>query len=92
MTEHHCHALGCDRPCAPERLMCVQHWKRVPAAQRQEVWNHYREGQCRDKNPSLAWLIAARRAICSVAIAEGRMTPAEAEERLAHLESLRNEV
>lgn len=35
--KHHCHALGCDTPCAPRMLMCRACWMRVPPALRLEV-------------------------------------------------------
>lgn len=44
----------------------------VPKAIQQEVWKHYRPGQCDDKNPSEAWHKAADAAIAAVAAKEGR--------------------
>lgn len=79
---HHCHAIGCPTPCPPEFLMCRPHWKMVPLPLQRDVWNHYRVGQCDDKNPSGEWMIAAERAIVAVAVREKRLTPAQAQERV----------
>ena len=72
MEQHLCHAIGCDVRCPPNRLMCAPHWFMVPEAQRRAVWRLYRPGQEVDRNPSQAYLEAARAAINSVAAAEGR--------------------
>lgn len=79
---HTCHAIGCETPCPPEFLCCPKHWKMVPFPIQREVWRNYRIGQCDDKKPSGAWMIAAERAIVCVAVKEKRMTPAEAERRV----------
>jgi hypothetical protein len=69
---HTCHARGCDVPCKPELLMCRRHWGRVPRVVQQDVWKHYRPGQCDDKDPSPAWHRAADAAIGAVAVKELR--------------------
>lgn len=68
---HHCHALGCNTPCEPEKLMCLLHWRMVPASMQRAVWNAYRPGQCDDKDPSPRWHEAADYAIAAVAEREG---------------------
>lgn len=46
--------------------MCGRHWRMVPRHIRHRVWAHYRDGQCADKRPSLAWMEAADDAIRAV--------------------------
>lgn len=46
--------------------MCLRHWRMVPKDLQQFVWQHYRPGQCDDKNPSNAWFEAADAAIDAV--------------------------
>jgi len=66
--KHTCHANGCTKPCAPEKLMCSSHWKQVPEHLQKDVYKHYTPGQCRNMNLlKVEWLRAARRAINSVA-------------------------
>jgi hypothetical protein len=60
---HHCHAKGCSVEVKPELLMCYKHWRMVPKAIQKKVWEHYRPGQCNDKNPSKEWHQAADEAI-----------------------------
>lgn len=52
--------------------MCPRHWFMVPRELRDEVWRHYRRGQCDDKNPSKEWHAAADAAIAYVAKLERR--------------------
>lgn len=66
MSAHHCHANNCTAATSPRMLMCAAHWRMVPKALQQAVYDAYRPGQERDKNPSLAWVRAARAAINSV--------------------------
>lgn len=73
MSEHKCHAIGCETSCAPEFLMCRPHWALVPKKLQVEVWRNYRPGQCNDKRPSREYLEAAKAAIRSVALKEGRL-------------------
>lgn len=79
---HHCHAMGCEIPVPPEKLMCITHWRFVPKWIQASVWESYRPGQCDDKQPSRRWVIAATRAICAVAVREGVMTKEQAEDRI----------
>jgi hypothetical protein len=51
---------------------CKRHWFMVPKAIRDRIWATYRPGQCDDKNPSRAYLLAAREAVVAVAEKEGR--------------------
>lgn len=66
MTEHKCHAIGCQNPVQPALLMCLKHWKMVPTAIKRKVWSHFRREQCDDKKLSEEWLIAAKEAIQAV--------------------------
>ena len=63
---HHCHAIGCRTPIEPWRLMCRQHWAKVPPTLQTAVWASYRPGQEEDKRPSAEYLEAARLAIAAV--------------------------
>lgn len=78
MNVHTCHARNCTRTCAPERLMCLDHWRMVPRDIQRSVWASYRPGQCDDKRPSTEWHVAADAAIAAVAIREGLATPEDA--------------
>ena len=71
MGDHHCHAYRCKTLVPPERLMCLKHWRMVPKPLQQSVWEHYRDGQCDDKNPSEDWHKAADAAIHFVKAREG---------------------
>lgn len=65
-TEHTCHVPHCGKTVPPERLMCLAHWRMVPASLKRGVWTHYRRGQCDDKQPSAQYVAAAREAIAAV--------------------------
>ncbi len=69
---HHCHAEGCNRLIPAQLLMCPRHWWMVPKAVQHEVWIAYKPGQAVAKNPSPAYLEAARKAITAVAQREAR--------------------
>jgi len=53
-------------------LMCLPHWRLVPADLQREVYRTYRKGQEVDKQPSAEYLVAQRAAIRAVAEKEGR--------------------
>jgi hypothetical protein len=59
---HTCHAPGCDVPVPPKLFACKAHWFSLPKHLRDAIWRHYRPGQERDKNPSAAYVAAARAA------------------------------
>lgn len=42
-TTHKCPVKGCERQVINSRLMCVQHWRRVPCGLQQAVWRTYRK-------------------------------------------------
>lgn len=69
-AQHHCHAVGCFSYCPPEKLMCRRHWAMLPRGHKLAVIDAYQPGQCDTKNPSRAWLYAARAAIRNIACQE----------------------
>lgn len=85
MTAHTCHAMGCRIPVPPRYLMCPRHWGMVPRGLQRGVWAHYRKGQEIDKQPTLAWMQAARAAIVAVARKEGRRVAEEFEAEFQQL-------
>ena len=61
---HHCHFPGCKVETVPERLMCYEHWRKVPQYIQRKVWLHYQKGQCNGKvRPKKEWFDAVREAI-----------------------------
>ena len=72
---HTCHARGCTTTVPPRLLMCRRHWRMVPRPLQDAVWDAYAPGQERRKDPSPAYLDAARAAIDAVALKEGRQLP-----------------
>lgn len=78
MSQHLCHAVGCNIRVPANRLMCAPHWFMVPADMRRRVWQTYRFEQEIDGKPSKAYRDAAREAINAVARQEGqREVPAD---------------
>ena len=67
MAQHNCHARDCTTLVSPRLLMCRRHWRMVPQALQDEVWRTYRQGQELDKDPSMAYIQAAKAAIAAVA-------------------------
>jgi hypothetical protein len=59
---HYCHVSGCKIQVAPKYLMCMGHWRRVPADLQRAVWRTYRPGQEVTKDPSPEYLAAAKAA------------------------------
>ena len=72
---HKCHAKGCNIDVDPRLLMCLRHWRLLPAPLKRAVWRHYREGQERTKDPSAAYMEAQRAAIDAVARIEATRRP-----------------
>lgn len=71
MNEHKCHARGCNVSIHPKFFACPKHWKMLTQSHRTAIWQNYRPGQERDKNPSERYLEVARRAIEYIAQVEG---------------------
>ncbi len=67
MTAHHCHAAGCDRPCAPRLFACADHWRELPEPYKAAIRREYRKGQERTKTPSLRYLAVQRAAVAALA-------------------------
>lgn len=59
---HFCHWPICEVRVAPKFWGCRMHWYRLPKELRDRIWATYRPGQETDKNPSAAYLAAAREA------------------------------
>lgn len=77
---HFCHAMGCSVRVKRTMLMCHEHWAMVPADAKVRVTGNYQAGQCDGRvRVTRAWMRAAREAINAVAVAEGRMTQAQAD-------------
>lgn len=88
---HVCHAVGCQVPVMPRMLMCRTHWAAVPPDLQRDVWRTYREGQEVTKDPTTDYIIAARKAVYAVAVAERRMSAVEAQTRLIGLRAILND-
>ncbi|HSR77591.1 MAG TPA: HIRAN domain-containing protein [Xanthobacteraceae bacterium] len=61
--QHACHWPGCEVETPPSLFMCRPHWHALPRALRRAVWDAYRKGQERDKDPSREYVAAARAAL-----------------------------
>ncbi len=59
---HTCHWPGCTLAVKPRLWGCRAHWYQLPIEIRQEIWRTYRPGQEVDKQPSRAYVAAARKA------------------------------
>jgi hypothetical protein len=79
MAAHTCHAEGCEAVVAPRFLMCPRHWRMVPKALQHAVWEHYRRGQERTKDPSPEYLDAAMAVVNAVAEKERATSPSALE-------------
>lgn len=47
---HECPAPGCTENVDRNRLACPKHWRRVPKALRDELWDAFREGMGRPRH------------------------------------------
>lgn len=86
MSDHHCHALGCNAACPPRWLMCRAHWELVPPVLKNEV---YRTVKLRGEYVDTTWAPwwrAQARAIAHVAFLENP----DAERRDRYLTSQMN--
>lgn len=63
---HTCHAVNCKQIVSPAMLMCLRHWKMVPSELQRTIWNLFKPGQEIRKDPSPAYLEAARQAVAAV--------------------------
>ena len=62
---HSCRVAACPRQVPVHLLMCISHWRMVPAAVQREVWTAYRG---RDAGPAAfqAYEAAVARAVAAV--------------------------
>ncbi len=60
--QHHCHWIGCKVQVPPKMYACRRHWYMLPESIRNEIWRYYRPGQEVTKDPSRAYIEAARMA------------------------------
>jgi hypothetical protein len=60
VSEHTCHWPGCGKQVPPKLWGCREHWYRLPARLRAEIWAHYRPGQEITKTPSREYIEAAK--------------------------------
>lgn len=72
MSEHICHAEGCEVGVPPKLLFCLKHWRMTPARIKAAVWREYRAGQEMTKTPTPEYLAVMAAAIEAVAKLEGR--------------------
>jgi len=73
MMPHTCHALGCDTPIPARLFMCAKHWRLVPKPMQRAIWQAYEPDQEVTKEPSPAYLAAAKAAKAAVARREREM-------------------
>lgn len=69
---HTCHAADCDRVIPPRLLMCMRHWRAVPAGVQRLIWVTYAPGQEERKDPTIAYLAVQSLAVAIVAKSEKR--------------------
>lgn len=59
--DHACHWPGCKRQVRPAMWGCKEHWYKLPADLRAEIWEAYRVGQEINGTPSAKYVEVARR-------------------------------
>lgn len=64
---HTCHAHGCAKNVPPRMFACRDHWFALRPALQRAIWAEYREGQERNKNPSIRYLCVQQRAVGELA-------------------------
>lgn len=57
---HDCFATGCNKQVEDEMLMCLRHWRMVPADIQREVWRTYRDPE---RDGHTAAILKARKAV-----------------------------
>jgi hypothetical protein len=62
VTQHTCHWPGCTKIVPPKMWGCKAHWFRLPWRIRDAIWRAYIPGQEVTKDPSEAYIAAAREA------------------------------
>lgn len=59
---HHCHWPDCTRQVPPAMWGCREHWFRIPADLRRDIWRTYQPGQEQRRDPSVDYLQVAEEA------------------------------
>lgn len=80
---HSCHAIGCGVAVQPKLLFCFRHWSLLPRQWRTQVWNTYRPGQEKGKNPSGEYLLVQAVCVALVAVREGVWSRDQGERHIA---------
>jgi hypothetical protein len=70
VSEHTCHATGCQTEVPPKLFMCRKHWFRLPKEMRDLVWENYVPGQEIRKDPTPEYLNIVQRCIRFIERAE----------------------
>lgn len=68
---HRCEAIPCTKQVEDRLAMCLRHWRMVPHALRQAIWENYVQGQSAGTATS-AYLDALHAAVNAVRALEGR--------------------
>lgn len=61
--KHNCHAPDCPVKVPPSMFACSHHWRILPRHLKDEIWTNYIPGQEDRRDPSPAYLQAARDAV-----------------------------
>jgi len=64
---HTCHAHGCETRISPRLFACRVHWFRLRKPLQDAIWNEYRVGQEKTKDPSPRYMAVQRRAVAELA-------------------------
>lgn len=80
---YRCRAIGCCAAAKVDMLMCTEHWSMVPATLKVAVYTAKARSNFGEVQVSRAWVVVAERAICWVAVREGRIPVVESERRIA---------
>lgn len=72
LGEHTCHARSCGTAVPPKMFMCTKHWYMIPENWRKKLWDLYRPGQERRKDPSMEYLNHAMACVNHVADLESQ--------------------
>ena len=79
LRTHTCRAVGCQHVISDRRLMCLDHWRMVPAPLRREVMEGLRSVRREKSEPALVrYRGAVARAVAAVQEKQGRKAAASA--------------
>ena len=79
-----CHAVCCTAARKRSQFMCLDHWRRLPHALREQINTTWRAWQARENDGSALWLAYVE--ACDEARDEATRWTAEGEGRLAQFE------